>query len=239
MSHFPDWLALEDRLLSLGARSEQLDAALHRLEFFQRRFRHADTYRLMDPGQLKSTRDWEDTHPVTSHLMNAEARELRPHPTRSFVEMCVHATGVLVPELIYENCERAQGRSRDEHRQLYRKVSGGALVQLFETEDYQRFADQRSGDEPCMLRLIKEAIGTRRLTRPLDNTFGCSLTRHLKRIIVVSWTTHLMAHLPGKDGSAPDEERIEATGALAENLTRRLPAYYVPAPINQLAFFTA
>jgi len=209
MCVFSNSLELERRLRQLGAHPAQLAPAFTRLENFQLRFRD-EKYMLMGTSQI----DIDDLATTLSR-----------------------ATATPKTEVVCLSCEACELESREEQYRLYGLVRAGSIHRLLETEPYWKFANDRDPPERRrMIDVIKGAIGTRRLTLALDNTFGHSFASLFKHDIVAVWTAHFMAHVPKAAGVA-DPERILWTGRLVEYLTKALPAFRLQeAPANWTVF---
>lgn len=210
MCIFSNSLELERRLRALGAHPAQLTPAFARLEKFQKRFRD-ERYLLMDSQQI-------------------DLREL--------AEVLARSTGTAMTEVVCVSCEDCERGGREGQYRLYELVRDGSIRRLLESKAYWEFANLRDPtDKRRMGDVIKGAIGTRRLTLALDNTFGNSFASVFKHDIVAVWTSHFMAHVPTKHGVA-DEERIVWTGKLVDYLTKALPAFRLPDAPSTWTVFT-
>jgi hypothetical protein len=209
MCVFSNSLELERRLRLLGAHPDQLAPAFTRLEDFQLRFR-GETYMLMGQSQI-------DTGDLAAVL--------------------ARATGTPKSEVVYLSCEKCESGTREEQFRLYELVRSYSIRRLLETKEYWEFANARDTDKRRMYDVIKGAVGTRRLTLALDNTFGNSFASVFKHDIVAVWTTHFMAYVP-KAGGIADENRIASTGRLVEYLTRALPAFRLEETPSSWTVFT-
>jgi hypothetical protein len=211
MCVFSNSLELERRLRLLGAHPEQLAPAFMRLEKFQSRFLD-EHYMLMGESQIDK----------------AEFAE-----TLSVVTRTPHA------EIVCVSCESCEHGGREEQYRLYGLVRAWPTRRLLETDAYWRFANAREEKEKRrMIDVIKGAIGTRRLTLALDNTFGNSFASCFKHDIVAIWTMHFKSFVPLANGIA-DPHRIEWTGRLVDYLTKALPAFHLPEPPGSWTVFTA
>lgn len=204
---FSNSLELERRLRALGAHPEQLTPAFTRLEAFQLRFRD-EYYTLMEQSQI----DLAD-----------------------LAEVLARATATPKTAVVCLSCETCERDGRKEQYRLYELVRAGSIRRLLEHEAYWKFANGRESGRR-MIDVVKGAIGTRRLTLALDNTFGHSFASVFKHDLVAVWATHLMAHVP-KDGGVADPERIAWTGRLVEYMTKVMPAFRLQeAPANWTVF---
>lgn len=210
MCVFSNSLELERRLRLLGAHPEQLAPAFLRLENFQLRFRD-EHYLLMAQSQI----DAGDLATVLSA-----------------------ATSTPRTEVVFLSCETCEGGGREEQFRLYDIVRAHSIRRLLQTKDYWEFANARDpSDKRRMYDVIKGAVGTRRLTLALDNTFGNSFASVFKHDIVAVWTAHFMSFVP-KAGGVADPDRITWTGRLVEYLTRALPAFRLPETPSSWTVFT-
>lgn len=212
MNVFSNSLELERRLRLLGAESDRLAPAFERLEHFQLRFRD-ERYLLMSEGQI----DKADLAYTLAHVTRTSRGEV----------VCL-------------SCEKCQRDSREEQYRLYDLVRAGSVRRLLETTEYLRFAkgcekDVKPGRP--MIDVIKGAIGTRRLTLALDNTFGNSFASVFKHDIVAVWTMYFKSFVSAKHGGG-DAERIESTGKLVDYLTKAIPAFYLPDQPHSWTVFT-
>jgi hypothetical protein len=197
MTVFSNSLELERRLRALGAHPDQLPIAFERLEHFQLRFRD-EYYLLMGENQIDK----------------AELAAALAHVTRTPLS-----------EIVCVSCEAMEHGGREAQYRLYEMARALPMRRLLETEAYWRFANQREeGEKKRMIDVIKGAIGTRRLTLALDNTFGNSFASVFKHDIVAVWTMHFKSFVPVVNGMA-DADRIGSTGNLVVYLTKALPAF--------------
>jgi len=214
MCVFSNSLELERRLRLLGAHPDQLAPAFTRLEKFQSRFLD-EHYMLMGESQIDKA-ELVETLSVVTRTPRAEI-------------VCV-------------SCEACEHGGREEQYRLYGLVRDGSIRHLLETQAFQRFAKAVEPDEKKLKRrmidVIKGAIGTRRLTLALDNTFGNSFASCFKHDIVAIWTMHFKSFVPLTNGIA-DPHRIEWTGRLVDYLTKALPAFHLPEPPGTWTVFTA
>ncbi len=210
MCIFSNSLELERRLRALGAHPGQLGPAFDRLENFQKRFRD-EQYLLMGRDQI----DLAD-------LAEVLARATR---TPKSAVTCV-------------SCEDCEAGGREGQYRLYELVRAGSIRRLLEAPAYWNFTNARDpSDKRRMYDVIKGAVGTRRLTLALDNTFGNSFASVFKHDIVAVWATHFMAHVPAQNGLA-DPDRIAWTGRLVDYLTKALPAFRLPETPSSWTVFT-
>lgn len=211
MCIFSNSLELERRLRLLGAHPDQLAPAFTRLEKFQLRFLD-EAYMLMGESQI----DKADLADALAHVTRTPRAEI----------VCVSG----------EECEHAP---RQEQYRLYELVRAWPTRRLLETEAYWRFANGReAGEKRRMIDVIKGAIGTRRLTLALDNTFGNSFASVFKHDIVAIWTMHFKSFVPALNGLA-DSDRIASTGKLVDYLTKAVPAFYLQETPHSWTVFTA
>lgn len=214
MPVFSNSLELERRLRGLGAHPAQLATAFDRLEEFQRRFRD-EHYQLMSAAQF-GVKERADLAATLSHV-----------------------TRTPISTVIFESCETLESGAREGQFRLYELVRKWPIRLLLETEAYWRFANLREeGRKHRMSDVIKGAIGTRRLTLALDNTFGNSFAGVLKHDIVAVWTMHFKSFVPLALGVA-DADRIASTGKLVDYLTRALPAFRLPEMPGSWTVLTA
>lgn len=214
MSVFPNSLELERRLRLLGAHPAQLDGAFEQLEDFQLRFRK-DHYQLMGASQFS------DQERATMAATLAHVSRTPP------------------AAVIFESCERLEQSPREEQFRLYDLVRRYPIRLQLETEAYWRFANLREeGQKRRMIDVIKGAVGTRRLTWALDNTFGNSFASVFKHDIVAVWTMHFKSFVPTANGLA-DTDRIASTGRLVGYLTRALPIFHLPEAPGTWTVLTA
>ena len=218
---FPNSLELERRLRALGAHPAQLTEAFTRLENFQERFR--------------------DEH----YLLMAQNQIDKDHLARTLAE----ATGTPAAEIVFLSCEvesapRADlgedaAACRERQYRTYETVRSHSIRSLIETKPLKAFAGHKDPvSTRRMIDVVKGAIGTRRLTLALDNTFGNSFASVFKHDIVAVWATYFMAFIP-RAGGVADEGRIASLGRLVDCLTRALPIFYLKGPPTAWTVFTA
>lgn len=214
MPVFSNSLELERRLRLLGAHPAQLATAFAKLEEFQLRFRD-ERYQLMSASQF-------------------DDRE-----RAALAATLAHVTRTPLSTVIFLSCETSEGSPREDQFRLYELLRMWPTRRLLETDAYWRFANVREeGEKRRMIDVIKGAIGTRRLTLALDNTFGNSFASLFKHDIVAVWTMYFKSFVPLANGLA-DPERIEWTGKLVDYLTKALPAFHLPEPPGSWTVLTA
>ena len=223
MPYFPNSLELERRLRALGSMKELLEEPFQQLERFKLRFRD-EYYMLMEESQIEKD---------------------------ALAETLAHATGTKPTALQFLSKQACKEMPREGQFAIYEQARTSSIRRLLESKDHKRFSAAKAKDEDRedsrrMIDVIKGAIGTRRLTLALDNTFGNSLASVFKHDIVAVWTSHFMAHVPklrAVEGRAAvpfyDQERIKWTGKLVEYLTQVLPAIRLREPPENWIIFTA
>lgn len=218
MPYFPNSLELERRLRALGAMPELLDHAFVQLERWKLRFRD-EIYLLMSEEQVDKA---------------------------DLALTLAHATATPTAELVFMSNAQCKSTKRDEQYRIYEVARRASIRRLLETRAYWSFAYAKDDeDKRRMIDVIKGAIGTRRLTLALDNTFGNSFASLFKHDIVAVWTTYFMAFAPKTPEGQPadvkiyDDRKIQAFGKLIDFLTQALPTIRLPEHPNNWIVFTA
>ncbi len=213
MSFFPNSLELERRLRHLGADVDLLNTPFVQLERFKLRFRD-EIYMLMAKDQIEA----ED--------LSATLAAVTKTPK------CA---------ITFLSNEECKTMPRAEQYLMYELTRTASIRNLLMTKPLADFASMKE-DGRRMVDVVKGAIGTRRLTLALDNTFGNSFASIFKRDIVAVWLAYFRAFLPD-DLNHPRTpltmDRVECTGKLVDYLTQALPAVRLPEPPHAWIAFTA
>lgn len=229
MPIFPNSLELERRMVGLGADRKLMEPSFERLEDFKRRFRD-EKYMLMSPKQLEKS---------AKPASGAESDEEKKFDKEGLAEALAAVTGTPKCEISFLRNEECRAMPRDKQFELYELARANSLRRRLVTPAYRRFAALKDEDGRTMGDVVHGAIGTRRMTLALDNTFGNAFASLLKHDIVALWITHFMSFVPHKPGKLPDIGRVGATTNMVEYVTKVLPAAYLPKNPAQWIVFTA
>lgn len=217
MPVFSNSLELVRRMVKLGADRELMEASFDRLEEFKRRFRD-ERYMLMSSKQLD--RD------------EAVAK-------RNLAETLAQVTSTPKAGITFLRLDECRAMPREKQLELYEHARANSLRSNLNTDGYRRFANLKDETGRMMHDVVHGAIGTRRLTLALDNTFGNAFANVLKHDIVALWITHFMSFEPPGPGKLPEPGRVKATGDMVKYITKVLPAAYLPELPAQWIVLTA
>jgi hypothetical protein len=229
MPVFSNSLELERRMIALGTDRTLMSASFERLEAFKKRFRD-EKYMLMSPKQLE-----KNTNPTTGTERDTEKK----FDKEGLAETLAVVTGTPKCDISFLRLEECRAMPRSKQFDLYELARANSPRRKLITPTYRRFVALKDEDGRTMSDVVHGAIGTRRMTLALDNTFGNAFASLLKHDIVALWVTHFMSLVPPKHGKLPDIGRAGATGNMVEYVTKVLPVVYLPKNPAQWIVFTA